>query len=128
MMDGSLVVYQRERSTIWQCRYKVGDIWQRASTKQRDLRQAKDAARDLQLTAEIRRRNNLPIVTRNFRHVAQLAKKRMEDDTKAGRGKASFDDYGVLIDKYLIPFFGNYSITNITHTLVLEFGEYSGPT
>ena len=124
LMDGSLVVYQRDRSSIWQCRYKVGDVWQRASTKQRDLRQAKAAARDLQLTAEIRRRNNLPVITRNFRHVAQLAKKRMEDDTKAGRGKASFDDYGVLIDKYLIPFFGNYSIANITHSLVLEFGVW----
>ena len=111
MMEGELVVYQRERSTIWQCRYKVGNVWQRASTKLHDLKKAKAAARDIQLTAEIRKRDNLPVVTRKFRHVAELAKKRMDDDTKAGRGKTAYADYAVLIDKYLIPFFGNYSIT-----------------
>ena len=124
MLDGCLVVYQRERSTIWQCRYKVGNVWQRASTKLHDLKKAKAAARDIQLTAEIRKRDNLPVVTRKFRHVAELAKKRMDDDTKAGRGKTAYADYAVLIDKYLIPFFGNYSITSITHTLVQEFGVW----
>ena len=124
MMEGELVVYQRERSTIWQCRYKVGNVWQRASTKQHDLKKAKEAARELQLTAEILKRRNLPVVTRKFRHVAELAKKRMDDDTKAGRGKTAYADYAVLIDKYLIPFFGNYSITSITHTLVQEFGVW----
>ena len=124
MMEGELVIYQRERSTIWQCRYKVGNVWQRASTKQHDLKKAKAAARDIQLTAEIRKRDNLPVVTRKFRHVAELAKKRMDDDTKAGRGKTAYADYAVLIDKYLIPFFGNYSITSITHTLVQEFGVW----
>ena len=124
MMEGELVVYQRERSTIWQCRYKVGNVWQRASTKQHDLKKAKAEARDIQLTAEIRKRDNLPVVTRKFRHVAELAKKRMDDDTKAGRGKTAYADYAVLIDKYLIPFFGNYSITSITHTLVQEFGVW----
>ena len=124
MMEGELVVYQRERSTIWQCRYKVGNVWQRASTKQHDLKKAKAAARDLQLTAEIRKRDNLPVVTRKFRHVAELAKKRMADDTKAGRGKSAYADYAVLIDKYLIPFFGNYSITSITHILVQQFGAW----
>jgi len=36
LMAGTLLVYQRERSAIWQCRFKVDDVWQRASTKERD--------------------------------------------------------------------------------------------
>ena len=31
LMAGTLLVYQRERSAIWQCRFKVDDVWQRAS-------------------------------------------------------------------------------------------------
>jgi hypothetical protein len=47
LMAGTLLVYQRERSAIWQCRFKVADVWQRASTKERDLKRAVDADRKL---------------------------------------------------------------------------------
>ena len=60
---------------------------QRATTKERDLKKAKTGARDLLLTAEIRKRDNLPVITRKFRHVAKLAKKRMTQDTAAGSYK-----------------------------------------
>jgi hypothetical protein len=35
--ENELVVYRRERSSIWQCRYKVDGVWQRASTKEWQL-------------------------------------------------------------------------------------------
>jgi hypothetical protein len=44
LMAGTLLVYQRERSAIWQCRFKVDGQWQRASTKERDLKRAKEVA------------------------------------------------------------------------------------
>ena len=47
LMPNELVIYRRERSGVWQCRYKVAGIWQRASTKQRNLKLAKQAAREL---------------------------------------------------------------------------------
>jgi len=28
LMPNELVIYRRERSGIWQCRYKVADVWQ----------------------------------------------------------------------------------------------------
>ena len=34
VIQNELVVYSRERSSIWQCRFKVGGVWQRASTKE----------------------------------------------------------------------------------------------
>jgi len=40
LMQNELVIYRRERSGIWQCRFKVADVWQRASTKHRDLKLA----------------------------------------------------------------------------------------
>lgn len=124
LMSNELVIYRRERSSIWQCRYKVDGVWQRATTKLRDLGKAKAKAKELLLEAEIRRREKLPFVTRKFRHVAKLAVARMEQDALAGRGKVSFADYIRVTNDYLIPFFGNYSITSITYSLLDEFGTW----
>lgn len=124
LMANELVLYQRERSSVWQCRYKVDGVWQRATTKLRDLPKAKAKAKELMLEAEIRRRSNLPFITRKFRHVAKLAIDRMTTESTAGRGKVSFADYERVINDYLIPYFGNYSITNVDHAALDEFGRW----
>jgi integrase len=124
LMGNELVLYQREHSTIWQCRYKVDDVWQRATTKQRDIKKAKAKARELMIEAEIRKRSNLPFITRKFRHVAKLAIDRMQTETAAGKGKVSFKDYIRVINDYLIPFFGNYSITSVDYTVLDEFNTW----
>ena len=124
LMDNELVLYQREHSTIWQCRFKVDGTWQRATTKQRDFKKAKAAARKLWIAAEIRKEQNLPVVTRKFRHVAKLAVDRMDSETAAGRGKTSFVDYKRIIDDYLIPHLGNHSITNITYAVLELFDAW----
>lgn len=121
LMSNELVLYQREHSNVWQCRYKVDGVWQRATTKLRDLGKAKVQAKELMMEAEIRRRSNLPFITRKFRHVAKLAIDRMEQDALAGRGKVSFADYIRVTSDFLIPFFGNYSITSIDYALLDEF-------
>jgi integrase len=121
LMNNELVLYRRERSAIWQCRFKVADIWQRASTKQRDLKLAKKAARELMIEAEIRKRSNLPVVTRRFRSVAQLAIQRMDTETANKQGKVSYNDYKRLIEDYLIPILGNRNITNIDSSALDDY-------
>jgi ribosomal protein L14 len=113
LMANELVIYRRERSTVWQCRYKVDGVWQRASTKQRNVTQAKDAAKELMIRAEIRKREGLPVVTRKFRDIAKLAIQRMRDKQARGEGKVSFNDYIRVIESHLIPVLGNRLITNI---------------
>lgn len=124
LLDNELIVYRRPHSRVWQCRYKVDSTWQRATTKQRDLAKAKARARELQIEAEIRRRSNLPFVTRKFRHVAKLAIEGMRQEVAAGRGKVSYADYERVINDYLIPYFGNYSITNVDYAALDEFGKW----
>ena len=34
LLERELIVYRRERSKVWQCRFKVDGLWQRASTKE----------------------------------------------------------------------------------------------
>lgn len=112
-MDRTLVLYRRERSSVWQCRFKVDGKWQRATTKERDLEAAKVKADVLRLEAEYRKRTKQPVITRKFKDVANLALKRMEDEKAAGKGKVSFDDYKIVINNYLIPCLGSRNITSI---------------
>lgn len=111
--ENEIVVYKRERSEIWQCRYKVGGVWQRASTKERKLKDAKEVAKTLRIRAEIRKHDNLPVITRKFRDVAKHTVQRMEQKIANGDGKVSFKDYIRIITEYLIPILGNRLITNI---------------
>ena len=113
LMANELVVYRRERSSIWQCRFKVDGQWQRASTKERDFKLAKKKARELMIEAEIRKRSNIPVVTRRFRDVAKLAIKRLDDKVASNQGKVSYGDYKRIIEDYLIPALGNRLITSI---------------
>jgi integrase len=124
LMDNELVLYQRERSSVWQCRFKVDGIWQRATTKQRDIKKAKAVADELRIEAAVRKRSNLPFITRKFRHVAKLAVQRMNDDTTAGKGMVSYKDYIRVINENLIPFFGNHSITSVNYTVLDEFNTW----
>jgi len=113
LLENTLVIYQRERSKVWQCRFKVDGHWQRASTKQHKLTTAKESAKRLLIEAEIRKLSNLPVITRRFRDVAKLAIQRMNNEIASGRGKASFSDYIRCINDYFIPCFSKRSINNI---------------
>ena len=44
IIEGELLVVLRERSSVYQCHYKIDGKWQRTSTKQRDIKQAEDVA------------------------------------------------------------------------------------
>ena len=120
LIERALIVYRRERSGIWQCRYKVDGVWQRASTKESDLTKAKTRAHELRMEAEIRRRSNLPVITRKFRDVARLAVERLEHEIAVGKGKRSYTDYIRVINDYLIPILGKKAITSIDYQALDE--------
>ena len=71
VIQNELVVYSRERSSIWQCRFKVGGVWQRASTKERDVKKAIERAKRIHFEKQVRLESNLPVVTRKFRDIAK---------------------------------------------------------
>ena len=51
IIERELIVYRRERSAVWQCRFKVGDIWKRASTGERDLQKAIRKSHEVRMEA-----------------------------------------------------------------------------
>jgi integrase len=124
LMYRELVLYLRPHSRIWQCRYKIDHKWQRATTKEHKFDLACIKAKEMLIEAEIRKRNNLPTVTRKFRDIAKLAVERMLHERKAGIGKVIYIDYMRVVERYLIPFFGNRVITNIDYAALDEFDDW----
>ena len=124
LMNRELVLYKSPRSSVWQCRYKVDHKWLRASTREYKFDLACTKAKELLIEAEIRRRSNIPVVTRRFKDIAVLAVQRMQQEKRAGTGKVIYNDYMIVIEKYLIPFFGGRMITNIDYNALDEFDEW----
>jgi integrase len=121
ILDGAVTLTKRDDSSFWQARYKVADNWIRASTKTKDLKEAKELAEDNYLNAKFQLKNNLPIVSKRFDAIARLTKSKMQAALKAKQCKKVYADYVRVIDKYLIPFFGSHYITNITYSLIQQY-------
>ena len=102
LIPKQLLIAQRERSSVWQCRYCIDNRWQRTSTGERDIEKAKLKAHELLMEANVRKRMNVAPITRYFKDVAQHAIKRMKDELSGGGGKVSYKDYIVATEKYLI--------------------------
>jgi integrase len=121
ILEGKATLYQRPTTPQWFVRYKVGGKWLRSTTKQNTLEAAKQAAVDIVTNAWFREKNDLPIVNKRFKHVANLAIKRMEDLLANGQGKVTYKHYIQAINKYLIKFLGNHNIDKIDYALLTKF-------
>jgi integrase len=124
LMERALVIYRRENSDVWQCRLKVASEWQRASTKERKLSEAKRAAKEIFYQAVARKQQNLPVVTRQFNHIAKIVLDQIEKAKQENRAKKSYDDYLIVINRYLLPFFKNRRISNINHEVLAKFNDW----
>lgn len=123
LIERELILYRRQRSAIWQCRYKIDEQWLRETTKERDLAKAKKKAHEIRMKAEIRKSENLPVVTRKFKDVAKLALERLTTEAARGKGKVSYSDYKRVIEEYLIPILGKRSITSIDYDALEELDK-----
>lgn len=124
LIERELVVFKRPNTQVWYCRYKVEDTWFTLTTKERDLNKAKAAAQKILAKAQLRREENLPVVTKRVRDVAQLVLKSMETKIASGHKVDSYDQYKRIIEKYLVPFFGSMVISNVTSETIKEYEEW----
>lgn len=121
LLNGRIVLSQRSRSSAWQARFKIGTRWVRVSTKERDRKDAERVAEELYLEAKFKERHKIPIVTKRFKPVAELAIKHMQAALDGGQGKKVYKDYIIALNRYLIPFFGNHHINRIDYELLKQF-------
>ena len=124
ILEGAATLYQRPTTPFWFVRYKVANKWLRTSTKKIKLEEAKQAAVKLVTNAWFRQENDLPIINKRFKHVANLAIKRMQDLLDNGQGKVTYKHYIQAINKYLIPFFGKHNVDKITFSVISSFNVW----
>jgi len=85
-----LVVYRRERSSIWQCRFSVDGRWQRTSTGERDLRVATARAHEILIEANVKKRMNVAPITRKFKDIATVVVNKLKSEIASGHAKAIY--------------------------------------
>ncbi len=69
-------------------------------------------------------KHGLSVVSRKFKAVAEVVSNSLKEQVKAGTGKKTYADYYRAIDTYLIPFFGNHHIDNVTPALISDFHRW----
>lgn len=122
MRDGAVVLYRRDRSKVWQVRFKLFDSrWHRFSTKRKELAYAKREAADMYDRARFKEEMGLPIRTKRFGAVADECLKQLDREIEQGLKPSTNDDYKRVIRRYLLPFFGKYNITSLDSKLIREF-------
>ena len=72
ILEGAATLYRRPTTPIWFVRYKADGKWIRTTTKQVKLEEAKAAAVKLVTNAWFRVDNNLPVINKRFKHVANF--------------------------------------------------------
>jgi len=122
LRDGCVVLYRRDRSSVWQVRFKLFDrAWHRASTRYKDLNFAKRVAGNLYDRAKFKEEMGIAQTTRRYSVAAQECLNRLEQEIEQGLRPMTNKDYQRVIRKYLIPYFGKYNLTSIDNKLVREF-------
>jgi integrase len=122
--DGDIRLYQRDHSRAWQARFKVDGRWVRITTKHKRLAEAKERAKELYIEYRMRQKAGLPVVSKRFADVAAYCIADMEKQTAVGAGKVSYRDYRIVLDRYLIPYFGDKFVSSITYEELQRFAKW----
>ena len=123
ILERELIVYLRERSDVWQCRYKIDGRWIRRTTKEHELSKAKAKAGRLRIEDEIRAEKKLPLITRRFNDVALATLNEIEKELKQiglDTTSSKYKDYFTVITKYLNPILGKRYINKIDYDALDE--------
>lgn len=107
---------------VWQCRFKLKDgNWHRLSTGCVDTGEAITKAIQLREQWHLREEAALPTKRINFSVVAQSVIDELESANESGQGRVVYGDYIIVLERYLIPFFGRTKFEAITSALLKDF-------
>ena len=125
LLKGKIILFRRPNSSNWQCRFKLGNgQWHAASTIIEDLDSAHNQAIAIYEAVKVKVGSGLSAVTKTFKQVALDEIANMAQATDNKTGKRTYRDYTFAINKYLIPFFGQYEIGQITNELLADFESW----
>jgi len=101
----------------------------KVSTGTDSLKQAKEIAFELALDAWFKERNNIPVATKNFKYIANLVIKELEQLLGNSQGKVTYLDYIGALKNYMIPFLGKYTLprTAILASVIVLKSSFEKP-
>jgi integrase len=122
LRDGEVVVYLRDDSPYYQCRYKLADgSWHRASTRKASIEFAVTVACELYDEARFRQRLGLAHRTHSIAQIAAETIADLRRDIDLGRGKVIYKDYIACIERYIAPYFAETQLEQLTNADIAEF-------
>ncbi len=125
LLQGELTLFKRPKSRQWQCRFKLPNgQWHAASTNTEDSDLAQTQAIAIYETVKIKISAGLAVTAKTFGQVALDEIANMSKATDNKTGKRTYRDYTFAINKYLIPFFGSYEISQITNEMLADFESW----
>jgi integrase len=123
--NGEVVLYKRGDSKRWQARFKLKDLkWHRVATKFANIQYAAETACEAYDRARFLFDEKVPITSKRFDSVADIAVDEMQKQIAAGVGKSVYNDYISVIKKYLKPFFGAKSINTIGYEEIKKYSDW----
>lgn len=122
LRDGEVVVYLRDDSPYYQCRYKLADgSWHRASTRKASIEFAATVACEMYDEARFRQRLGLAHRTHSIAQIAAETVAELRRDIDLGRGKVIYKDYIACIERYIAPYFAEKQLEQLTSADIAEF-------
>ncbi len=121
ILGGKVHLFQRDRSSYWQCMAYINGKNHRISSKERGLSNAKDFAEDwyLEMRGKLRRgelSNEKP-----FKQAALQFLREYEVITEGQRNEKYVKDHEARLRNHLIPYFGDMGLSGVTAGAVQEY-------
>jgi len=121
LFGGKLHIYRRENSGNWQCSAYLKGKNRRTSTREKSLALAKEFAEDWYLELRGRAREGNLKNEKLFRQAAEQFRREFEIITEGERAESYVKSLTRKLDNYLIPFFGDKGLSEITPGMVQEY-------
>lgn len=114
---------RRDHSKKWQVHYKIEGLktWFRKSVQTTDVDKAVQLAERLWMKATFEHEEGRPVTSKKFKPVAEVVRRRLEEEINAGTAKPIAKDYVSAINLYLIPYYGNFNVDSIKPATVSQF-------
>jgi integrase len=121
ILGGKVQLFRRANSERWHCRASIGGKQHRHSTKQTSLARAKDVAEDWFLTLKGKASRGEIKTGKTFKYAAERFMVEYKVLTQGQRSPQYVQMHQDRLNLYLIPFFGDKVLSEITSGLVQDY-------
>lgn len=121
ILGGKVQLFQRPRSSYWQCRASIGGKQHQHSTKKASLAQAKDVAEDWFLTLTGKVKDGELKIGKTFKQAADRFLVEFEVITEGERSPRYVANHKRRLENHLIPFFGSKVLSEITSSEIQDY-------